>query len=413
MGDGVDVSIFNPQAPPAFDYQAALSDDIKYFVRHRYFQLTMNLTTLFVLFGEGIRQSITASSVIHPLDQVFLAFTTIAFVFFTTELCLQCYAIKGYFSWPNRREEGISRWAQLKSGDLPRGSFFFWLDFISTFSLIFELTWLLREFGGGRYLLQGGQVIDVDLGDVAAVPFLFNSEAYHDDASASASAQQASQTSRAGARAGRIVRIVKAFSLLRIQKLFSSTNDDAVSEEKHKDSIVVRRRQSSLLLVRQAASKVSPELTTPTTRSAVRIDSHLDHGKHDSNVGKSMSELTQQRLIVGVIAIVICLPLLQSSSKNNAAMFSTRLAHSFWYKSVLCGVSPSCSLPLHRGLLSANERVRSKEHKTGKLLMKFEQSVQFGGASQIYTCDQTLNTTICQNRTLIDYQGMRSFHRQK
>ena len=138
-------------------------------------------------------------------DTYFYIGTIFCFIIFTIELLLSCYAKKDYLF-----------------------SFFFYLDFVSTLSLLFDIGWI------------------TDL--------IFNTES--DDGTNSQNAAQlakAAQASRIGTRAARVIRIVRLIRLIRIIKLYKAIQQQnevhSKETEKAKKEVIKRaktRRMVSL-----------------------------------------------------------------------------------------------------------------------------------------------------------------------
>lgn len=84
-------------------------------LEHNITTVIMSLITLYALFGDDIR----ALSVSKNGDAVFWGFNIVCLVAFTIEIVLACLAKKGYFL-----------------------GFFFWLDIISTLSLLLDIGWI-------------------------------------------------------------------------------------------------------------------------------------------------------------------------------------------------------------------------------------------------------------------------------
>lgn len=90
-------------------------------VNHWITTLIMTVITVYALFGEDLRLSAFPAN----LDDIFFSLTTASMIFFTIELILMSIAREGYFL-----------------------GFFFWLDLISTISLITDIGWIWNEITG-------------------------------------------------------------------------------------------------------------------------------------------------------------------------------------------------------------------------------------------------------------------------
>jgi len=145
----------------------------------------MSIITIYALFADDIRQLIDDKSI----DDGFYITTLIVLGFFFIELCLLSIAKPGYFC-----------------------HFFFWLDFISTVSLIFDVGWISEA------------IFDTDSGAAGV-------------AGASQLAR-AGRASRVGTRAGRIVRIIRLVRLIRIVKLYKAAQTTMEHKEDKKAFLI-------------------------------------------------------------------------------------------------------------------------------------------------------------------------------
>ncbi|KAF4717950.1 Ion transport protein, partial [Perkinsus olseni] len=234
------------------------------------FSFITSIITIYALFGDDIRVSSTSQSA----DTTFDVLTSISLVIFVIEVTAASVGKEGYI-W----------------------SFFFFLDSLSTASLILDLTFVAEAlFGGG-----GG--------------------------SSDARVARAGRASRAGTRAGRVVRIIRLIRLLRIIKLYKA----ALETNNHNQH---RMRRSSTVSQdsaeghsKGAASPVEgkPETDNNTNKRrkghlhalvAVEDDVLSNDDKHEdeeamgdeSRVGKKLSELTTRKVILLVLAMLFLIP---------------------------------------------------------------------------------------------------------
>jgi hypothetical protein len=329
-------------------------------IHNKLFQFLLNLATVFALFGDDFRLLIKNPEI----DQGFVASFSLAFFLFLIELILQSYAVEGFISWP--KVAGFSRYRQILCGDLPRGSFYFWLDLISTASLIFELTWLLSALGEGRSILLSAPTV-LDLGDISSTfsaefgELLQASEKSSKNKS-SLSRNRASKASASIIKAARIVRIIRIVRVIRLLRMLQAylfvEKDESTSGSAKLGG--PRRRASSVGL-----AKIAPIHKEVSTKSHIEI-------APESNVGRSLSELTQRRVIVGVLVILIVLPLLQSNVVDDSTVLTTRLVHGFWYRRNICAYSDrhiqNCTW-LEDGLSLSNDLVTIKNKQNNRLLL--------------------------------------------
>ncbi len=86
----------------------------------------MAVVTIYTLFFDDIR----VLALPKKWDDFFFFLTAVSLLLFTLEIVIACYAKSGYFN-----------------------SFFFWLDVLSTVSMIFDIGWIMDNitfiYGGG------------------------------------------------------------------------------------------------------------------------------------------------------------------------------------------------------------------------------------------------------------------------
>ena len=148
----------------------------------------MGLLTIWTLYQGDIRLAATHKDA----DLAFEVIISICFFLFSIEIFLQCFYKDGYLVLPKwdegERAGGESVW-QAWERRLSFGSFYFWMDVVATFTLIFDMDWMLdtatqQALNGGHQVAMGGNV------------------------------------ARIGARVGRILRIARIVRFTRIGKLY-------------------------------------------------------------------------------------------------------------------------------------------------------------------------------------------------
>lgn len=251
---------------------------------------------------------------------------------------MSCYAKDGYCPWPTVLYSK-RKWV-LGMYPLPYcaiGSFYFYLDVIATASLIFELPWLLRF---------PNDPTELDLGDADGLSGSTDDSSPGADASALQSAR-AGRASRAGARAGRIVRIVRMVRLVRLVKLLK------VKDSVGKDKVLPETEQHGS----SGLGLEEEDLEGRTVSSLEKDDEDdlLDELLPESHVGKTMSDLTTRRVIVGVLSMLILLPLFTYTPTDESAMNQARLCHVMYVQKDLCDVTNSSCKLLNEGWETANE----------------------------------------------------------
>ena len=133
-------------------------------------QAFMTIVTIYALLGDDLRIICWDADA----DPVFLGITIASMVFFTIEIVLASIGKPEYFN-----------------------SFFFWLDLLSTISLITDVEPVMQAITGG--------------GNSA-------------NAAEAAAIARASRGARIGTRAGRMARIIRLIRLIRIVKLYKQAN---------------------------------------------------------------------------------------------------------------------------------------------------------------------------------------------
>ena len=193
----------------------------------------MTIITIYALFGDDFRVLLWPKSG----DEVFYSLTCAALFFFTIEIIMASIAQKDYFL-----------------------GFYFWLDTVSTLSLLTDIGWLMDAILGG--------------GSVSAA-----------NASSASSLARAGRAARIGTRAGRIVRLIR---LIRIIKLYKNARNamDKQKEKKGEDEEISAEELA------QIQKKNEPNMNM-----------------QESKVGQKLSDLTTRKVIVIVLIMMFSVPL--------------------------------------------------------------------------------------------------------
>ena len=279
--------------------------------------------TLFALFGDDIRLAFFPKDV----DFTFYNLTLICLIGFTIEITLNCLCQDNYFN-----------------------SFYFYLDVISTISLIADIKYLMDLFTGE------GQADDS--GDNA------------EDASQLA---RAGRSARVGTRAGRMTRVIRLVRLIRIVRLYKQANerinrkagdDEFARLAKLSRGQMLRKKKKELEDSKRALEREKAESSSiGGDKSALSDDDHsqntegdadksesrisnvnaIDYeselkqlqaltrneDKSESRVGRKLSESTQRAVIVLVLTMLLSTAFLQPStyaSEPEGYEFGLRLA---------------------------------------------------------------------------------------
>lgn len=215
-------------------------------VENNIFVFVTTMLTFYALTGDDFRVICTEKNA----DNYFNGMVLICVFIFASEICLSCVGKDDYFL-----------------------GFFFWLDIISTITLILDLTWVSN-------LLNGSSGKNVRSG----------------------------RTARVGARAGRVVRVLR---LVRILKLYKAYYES-------------KQRQAELEKRRQAGEEDDWDESDYET-----ADKQEENDK-ESRVGKKLSEITIRRVICLVLAMLLFLPMLRAEESGQVAYSSDYGADVVW-----------------------------------------------------------------------------------
>mmetsp|Transcript_5433 Transcript_5433/g.17105 ORF Transcript_5433/g.17105 Transcript_5433/m.17105 type:complete len:901 (+) Transcript_5433:90-2792(+) len=180
-----------------------------------WYSMFMTGVTLYALFGNDIRLSLTNTSA----DEGFVLCAWLCVILFALEMLLNSFGYDHYF-----------------------GAFYFWIDLLSTLSILSE--------------------IPVVVGSLSSV--------LSGEGGSTTEMMEAGKAGRVGTRASRIIRIVRLVRMVRVVKLYKMHNN---SED-----------------------ALGNDTLEPT------------------QVGKKLTEVTTQRLILMMLTIIMVLPWLQTSS---------------------------------------------------------------------------------------------------
>lgn len=209
----------------------------RYIVENRYFVTLTTLLTVFALIGDDMRLACTQK----PADIWFDAATSFCLVTFSIEVILSCRGKEDYFL-----------------------SFFFYLDTVSTVTLLLDITTINNE------LIQGNEE-DVD-----------NMRGF-----------EAAQL----AKAGRVVRVLR---LVRILKLYKALHE---------------AKQASKRRVTASAHPGDED-----SWDDIAVDNSENLGRQrESRVGKKLSDMTTRRVILLVLIMLLVLPFLTADDSIQLA----------------------------------------------------------------------------------------------
>jgi len=177
-GDGMGVSENNMSTfEPEKSIWTRSRIKLRIIMNHWTVNLLTMIMTIFALFGDDIRLAFFTKQV----DFTFYNLTLICLIGFTIEITLNCVCQDNYFN-----------------------SFYFYLDVISTISLIADIKYITDIFTGEEDLNTNNDGTDAE------------------DASSLA---RSGRSARVGARAGRLTRVIRLVRLIRIVRLYKTANE--------------------------------------------------------------------------------------------------------------------------------------------------------------------------------------------
>lgn len=207
----------------------------------------MALVTIYALYSDDVR----LLGFDKTADPVFILFSSIACLLFFVEIGVQCWCRDKYINVPTNfkcgKYAGLEELLRTLNEFIKIGSFYFWLDLLATFSMIFELPWITSVSADG---------VDDNFDNA-----------------------RAGKASRAGAKAARVLKVVRMIRLVRLVKLYKY-----FSENKHK-------KEGSIV----------PD----------QDDGDLHNMPPESHVGAEMSDRTTKKVIVGILIMLMVIPLMQ------------------------------------------------------------------------------------------------------
>ncbi len=209
--------------------------------------VVMAVLTVWALFSDDLR--LAAADM--EADSAFTAIISIAFFLFVFEIIAASFCKDDYLYIPKQEMLKGETVLQSLRRRLEIGSFYFWLDAIATISLIFEIDWM----------------------------------------NASLSSEEVSDGSDdSAARAQRLVRVVRMVRLVRLVKLYKySTNLRNKGQEEEREG-------------EDKAKSDDDNDEVETKKEVAKVE--------ESRVGAAMTDLTNRRVIILILILLIAVPLL-------------------------------------------------------------------------------------------------------
>eukprot|EP00927_Polykrikos_kofoidii_P039002 TRINITY_DN33446_c0_g1_i1.p1 TRINITY_DN33446_c0_g1~~TRINITY_DN33446_c0_g1_i1.p1 ORF type:complete len:1000 (+),score=129.26 TRINITY_DN33446_c0_g1_i1:88-3000(+) len=230
------------------------------------FSAFTTVLTIYALFGDDMRLLLTAK----PSDPIFDFITILSMVIFSIEIVALSIGKSGYFL-----------------------DILFWLDVLSTVTLVLDVTTLNEDI----------------FGDQISKRIESGKDAGHREGNAqageSAEAARAARMSRMGTKAGRVVRLIRIVRLLRFIRIFKKQHR---AEYENKDT--------------DAAP--GDEYDTPEDDQS---------NEKESVVSKKLSEMTTRRVIMLVLIIMFLLPFFQPENYIDKLPTSAQYGMNVLYRS--------------------------------------------------------------------------------
>lgn len=201
--------------------KSKISKSMNDFLESNKVTITMSIVTIYALFADDVKNLGFSKSA----DDVFSSLVVVCLFLFSLELTLS------FFFKPNYK------W-----------SFYFWLDLISTLSLITDIGWIWDSLIG-----------------------------VSNSSSSSKKLQNAGKASRAGTRTSRVLRIIRLVRLIRLVKLYKNAQIALKKANDGEDEEIIQE---------------------------IKVE-NLDV---ESKVGKKLSEVTMKRVILIVLIMLFLLP---------------------------------------------------------------------------------------------------------
>eukprot|EP00931_Biecheleriopsis_adriatica_P117323 TRINITY_DN92852_c0_g1_i1.p1 TRINITY_DN92852_c0_g1~~TRINITY_DN92852_c0_g1_i1.p1 ORF type:complete len:961 (+),score=168.67 TRINITY_DN92852_c0_g1_i1:111-2993(+) len=205
--------------------------------------------TLYALTGDDLRILLTE----RPSDMIFNVNNLICLVVFSAEVVLSCMGKNDYYL-----------------------GFFFWLDVLSTATLVLDLTWVADAMQG--------------------------------DSTSTGDDFRQGRTARAG-RAGRVVRVLRLVRILKLYKAYYEARQRKAERERRK------------------LQQQEEEDWDEADYEALENQEHKDS---ESRVGKKLSETTTRKVIVLILTMLTILPLLSVDQVTATAPSTSYGANSVW-----------------------------------------------------------------------------------
>lgn len=241
-----------------FDDVPSFKKRLEMFLDGPIFVSFMMILTFWALFSNDIRVSALSKEADAPFEIII----TIAFFLFVFEIIATSIVKPQYIMLPDWEAKPGETQFETWTRRCMFGDFYFWLDWLATLTLLFEISWALGSVGG-----SGG----------------------------GSGAQSA--------KAVRLVRLVRMVRLVRLVKLYKYAQQAKELQKKK---------------AQRAAKKAAGE----------KVDTDDDIEIEESHVGAAMADITNRRVLILILVMLIVVPVLTVSQSDLAADSASFVIHS-------------------------------------------------------------------------------------
>ncbi len=203
-------------------------------------------------------------------DDIFTGIITMAFFMFIFEIIAASFCKDDYLVVP---EQKLLKNETIFESFVRRakfGSFYFWSDMLATISLIFEIPWTGASLGGDEL-------------------------------------NRAGDTANTGARASKTIRLVRMVRLIRLVKLYKYTSK-----------------------IREKEEELSKEGENKDEKDNDEEEEDSNSGQ-ESRVGAAMTDLTNRRVIIMILIMLILVPLMSVVDTNKEPELAVSFIHALAY----------------------------------------------------------------------------------
>lgn len=248
----------------------------------------MLILTIWALYGEDLKIACTDKDA----DLAFEVIISLAFFLFMLEMIAQAFYNDDYFNipkyWTGKKDENEE--TTPNSSFLERfqfGSFYFWLDFVATLSLLLDMQWIIGDSLMNK--INGSDTID---------------------------ANNPAEASRATTTSAKVVRVIRMVRLVRIAKLY-------------KYGAKLKNEQLAAFLDFTAEEhssfddkSIDTAASTKASSSSVENDNNPNIAEEESQVGRLMRDLVNKRVLIMVLVLLLVISLLSQEEFDISYLLS-------------------------------------------------------------------------------------------